>query len=237
MPPTISVIIPARNEEAYIENALTSVATQDFPLSEIECVVVDNASTDGTAAVVRAYAAGHPEPPILVVREETPGISRAKNRGACAARGGILIFLDADSRMTRCLAADVAASHAAGSPAGSIRIVADSTDPVERSFFALLELGKVLFGIRAQMLYCDRALFCELGGFCPDLQQAEDLEFLQRVQQHLRERDGSEVPHIRSSAIATSPRRLRGGHLRSRMIATFVRWLLATFNIGRKWPY
>ena len=233
----VSVVIPARNEESYIAAALASVAAQDYALDRIECVVVDNGSEDGTGAAARAYAAAHPELDIVVVGEPAAGIGRAKNRGGGAARGRVLIFLDADSRMAPSLVRMVIASHEAGDPAGSIRIVADSTDLLERGFFALMEVGKVLFGVRAQMMYCDRSLFLSLGGFRPELRQAEDLEFLRRVAERLREGGQGRVTHIRRSVIATSPRRLRGGRFRGRLIATFARWLLAFLGIGRKWEY
>lgn len=240
----VSVIIPARNEEEYIASSLASVTEQVYPLPDLECVVVDNGSTDHTAAVVTRFAEDHPDLHICVESVPKPGVAGVKNRGAEVAKGEVLVFLDADSRMTPSLISDIAAHRDAGYPAGSIRIVADSTDRLERGFFAILELGKVLFGIRAQMLYCDRLLFLSLGGFRPELRQAEDLEFLRRVRKHLREQSmgrpnprRSAVCHVRSSAIATSTRRLRGGRFRRNLIATFVRWLLASLGIGREWRY
>jgi glycosyltransferase involved in cell wall biosynthesis len=237
MTPSISVIIPARNEEAYIEAALASLVDQRYPLDQLEGVVIDNGSTDQTAGLVTAFAGEHPELSISVAAEPEPGVGRAKNRGAQLARGQVLVFLDADSRMDPSLLQDVASHYQAGNPAGSIRIVADSDDPLERGFFALMELGKVAFGVRAQMMYCDRALFLELGGFRPELRQGEDLEFLRRVREHVRERGQGAVCHIRSSAIATSARRLQGRRYRLNLLTTFVRWLLAFLGIGRRWEY
>jgi len=235
--PLVSVVIPARNEEAYIACALASVVAQRFPPGQLECVVVDNDSTDRTGQAALGFAARHPALGISVVCEPVPGVGRAKNCGARVATGKILVFMDADSRMDPSLVRDVAAHYDAGSQAGSIRIVADSTDPLERGFFGLLEIGKVLFGVRAQMMYCDRALFRNLGGFRPELRQAEDLEFLRRVQTYLRTRGKGKVCHIRSSSIVTSPRRLQGGRFRCNLIATFVRWSLAYLGIGTKWEY
>jgi glycosyltransferase involved in cell wall biosynthesis len=234
---SVSVVIPARNEQEYVAHALASVTVQSYPLRSLECVVVDNGSTDGTAAAARMYADERREFPIVVVSEPESGVGRAKNRGAQVARGDIVVFLDADSRMAPSLIDDVVRHYDAGSPAGSIRIVADSDDPLERGFFALMEVGKVLFGVRAQMMYCDRALFLALGGFRPELRHAEDLELLRRVRNCVRHRRQGTVCHIRSSTIATSPRRLQGGRLRHRLVVTFVRWLLAFMGIGRKWEY
>jgi glycosyltransferase involved in cell wall biosynthesis len=200
-------------------------------------VVVDNASSDGLSTVVEAFRRQQPELTVELVREEQIGVSRAKNRGAAIARGEILIFLDADSRMDPSLIADVVAQDDAGHPAGCIRIVADSTDRLERFFFFLLHVGKVLFGVRAQMLYCERSLFLEVGGFSPELIHAEDLDLLQRLGRRLREGRCGSVAYVRNSAIATSTRRLRGGPLRRNLLATFLRMFLASLGIGRKWPY
>lgn len=234
---TVSIVVPARNEEAYVEGALFSVLGQQYPLSRLECIVVDNASHDRTAEVVAAFATRHPGLPVLVVSEPIAGVARAKNRGAAAARGQILLFLDADSRMDLGLVRDVAAAYHAGSPAGSIRVVADSTDLLERGFFELMELGKLLFGIRTQMLFCDRALFEELKGFRPELRVAEDLEFLKRVSKHLDGKGFGTVCHVRSSAIWTSPRRLRERPYRLSLVTTFFRWALAFLGIWRSRRY
>ncbi|HZU13586.1 MAG TPA: glycosyltransferase [Chloroflexota bacterium] len=229
--PVVSVIVPARNEACFITACLESIAGQEGVL---EGIVVDNGSTDGTGAAVRRFAQDHPEFSLTVVEEPIPGVARAKNRGAGAARGGILLFLDADSRMVGPLADDVIRAHDQGSPAGSMRIVADSSHPVEQCFFWLMEVGKVLFGVRSQMLYCDRALFERLGGFAENHYLAEDLDLLRRA----KEAVGTEhVAHVRSSAIATSPRRLRERPFHLGVIPVFVRWALAFAGLGRTRRY
>jgi glycosyltransferase involved in cell wall biosynthesis len=235
--PLISVIIPARNEEAFIEAALESVRAQTFPREQLECVVADNGSTDGTVEVASRWASKVGDLAVSIVHAPDPGVGRAKNAGAREARGQILMFLDADSRMTPHLAADVLVHAEQGAPAGSIRVVADSGHPVERGFFALMEIGKVWFGVRSQMLYCRRDLFLAVGGFRPDLQLAEDLEFLDRVKKRVREDGLGNVTHVRSSAIATSPRRLRSRPFHLGMVTMFGRWLLAFAGIGRTRKY
>ncbi len=233
----VTVVIPAHNEAAYVEAALASVVAQDVPLHTLECVVVDNASTDETAHVAEEFAARQVALELRVVAEPALGVARAKNRGAREATGDVLLFLDADSRMTPGLARDIANHYRAGAPAGSIRVVADSDSRVERGFFDLMELGAILFGIRSQMFYCDRALFLELGGFDETLQLAEDLEFLRRVKAHLRQKRDGVVCHIRSNAILTSPRRLRTGPYHLGAVWLFARWALAFAGIGRKREY
>lgn len=80
--PDVSIVIPARNEAATIEQALHSVLAQAWPLERLEVIVVDNGSSDPTAAAVRRFARLHPELLIRLLREPRLGVSRARNRGA-----------------------------------------------------------------------------------------------------------------------------------------------------------
>jgi glycosyltransferase involved in cell wall biosynthesis len=232
MRPDVSVIIPARNEERYIRAALASVAAQTWPVALLEAVVVDNGSTDATREVVQAFMAGAPHLAVHVVDEPAHGVARAKNRGASVARGRWLIFLDADSRMAPELVERVMLRSRQGHAAGSIRVVADSHDILDRAFFGLIEFGKVLFGLRAQMFYCERERFIHCCGFDEHLQLAEDLEFLVRL-----ERAGVPVCHVTESWIATSPRRLHTLPCRLGMPAMLARWALAKWGLGRRWRY
>jgi glycosyltransferase involved in cell wall biosynthesis len=233
----VTIVIPARNEAGYLEAALASVAAQAYPLDCLECVVVDNASADGTAQVAEDFAACHRELALVVASEPVPGVARAKNEGVRFATGSILLFLDADSQMAPHLVRDIIACYHAGTLAGSIRVVADSASLLERGFFDLTELGAVLFGIRSQMFYCDRALFFALGGFDEALQLAEDLEFQRRAKVCLRRQGQGTVGHIRGSTIATSPRRLRTHPHHLGILLLFVRWALAFAGIGRRRHY
>lgn len=235
MAETISVVIPARNEESFIETALHSVVSQDYPIEALEAIVVDNGSADGTAAKAQGFASRHPDPKVTVVDEPQAGVGLAKNRGAEVARGRILIFLDADSRMEAGLAKAVESAFHAGSPAGSIRIRADSRHVVDRAFFALMEFGKVRFGIRGQMLYCSRDLFKEVGGFDPHLRLGEDIDLLRRIRKSLR--GSARIAHVRASGIVTSPRRLRRWPLHLGMIPMFARWAGAFLGLGRRREY
>src|SRR5580704_4609959 len=101
----ISVIVPAFNEEklvgaslAAIQTAIKSFANRGW---DTELIVCDNNSTDRTAELARAAGA-------TVVFEPVNQIGRARNRGAEAATGDWLIFVDADSHPSRELFADTA---------------------------------------------------------------------------------------------------------------------------------
>ena len=86
---TISVVVPAFNEEKLLPACLDSLFAQEYE-GELEILVVDNASTDGTAGVARRYGA-------RVVEEPRRGYSNALMRGFAAARGEIIACTDADT--------------------------------------------------------------------------------------------------------------------------------------------
>jgi hypothetical protein len=124
MEPRLSVITPAWNSESTIEAALASVLIETgVPL---ECIVVDDASSDGTTAVVEAVAARDPRVRLLRTRENA-GVSAARNRALDVARGTWLAFLDADDRL---LPGGLGAMMRAGEDRDALAVVAQriSTD-------------------------------------------------------------------------------------------------------------
>jgi hypothetical protein len=94
--PRVSILVPTWNAAATVERALASVlAEHDVPL---EIVVVDDASTDGSADLVATIAARDPR--VVLLRLPTNGgVSNARNRGLAVVRGEWLGFLDADDRL------------------------------------------------------------------------------------------------------------------------------------------
>ena len=90
----LSVIIPAFNEADYLPATLESIQRASEHLQaqadvDVEVIVVDNNSTDDTATIAGAMGA-------RVVHESVQGIGRARNCGASAAQGDVLVFVDAD---------------------------------------------------------------------------------------------------------------------------------------------
>jgi glycosyltransferase involved in cell wall biosynthesis len=230
--PRVAFVIPAHNESGFIERSVGSVIAQSLPPAALEVVVVENGSTDETAIAASRALQADAAVRRQVLSLEKAGIAHAKNRGARAATAGILIFLDADSRAAPDLAEQVIAWEARGYPAGSIRMIADSKDAFDRRFFQLIDWGKRLFRIHANMLYCQRTLFLDSGGFDERVRLAEDLDFLVRLH-----RRGVRLCHVSDSWIATSARRLHQGPFRIGFAAMFLRWLLAQLGIGRRWRY
>lgn len=93
MKPAISVVIPAFNVEAYVARSMESVLAQTF--TDLEILVVDDASTDKTGAVVQALAQEHACIHLLT-RKENKGLGEARNLGTQAAQGEYIFYLDSD---------------------------------------------------------------------------------------------------------------------------------------------
>ncbi len=91
----LSFVIPAHNEERYLGHCLESIlreaGKQDWAY---EVLVVDNASSDGTRALAESF------PGVRVVSEPVKGLTRARARGLREAKGDILAYIDADSRLS-----------------------------------------------------------------------------------------------------------------------------------------
>jgi glycosyltransferase involved in cell wall biosynthesis len=93
---SLSVVIPAHNEEGYLGACLASVLREAASSGlEVEIVVVDNASTDRTAEVALRY------PGVTVVREPCKGLARARDAGLKASHGTLIVNMDADCIMPR----------------------------------------------------------------------------------------------------------------------------------------
>lgn len=103
--PSVSVIIPAYNEARDLPRCLATLGDQTHRPREI--IVVDDGSTDATAAIARSFAG------VTLLHGAHRGSGAARNVGAAAATGDVLAFLDADMRFARdflaCLVAPVAA--------------------------------------------------------------------------------------------------------------------------------
>lgn len=97
-PPLVSVIVPARDEEANIARCVTSALSTTWP--RLEMIVVDDHSRDGTASIANAIAARDPRLRVISAPDLPPGWFGkpwAAATGARAARGSVLCFIDADT--------------------------------------------------------------------------------------------------------------------------------------------
>ena len=92
--PKVSVHIICYNQRDFIREAVESALGQDHP--NLEVVVADDASTDGTAEILAEYQRSHPGRVIAVLGEQNVGITRNSNRGLAACSGELIAFLGGD---------------------------------------------------------------------------------------------------------------------------------------------
>ena len=94
----VTVVIPAYNATKTIHDGLESFARQSFPAAEVELIIVDDGSTDGTPEYIEQCVRdwGPNRPRVRVIRQIHQGPAAARNLGAVEAQGEFLLFTDAD---------------------------------------------------------------------------------------------------------------------------------------------
>jgi glycosyltransferase involved in cell wall biosynthesis len=125
-PPRVSVIMPAYNHERFVGTTLDSVVAQTF--EDLEIIVIDDGSTDGTAAILDTFAAQCASHPVTVVHQPNQGAHAAINHGLALARGEIISIINSDdlyapTRLAKLLSA--MDDHRAGFAFSGTRFVDD----------------------------------------------------------------------------------------------------------------
>lgn len=92
MSPLVSIVITSYNKAQYLEQAVKSVLSQTYP--HIECIIVNDGSTDNTDAIARQIVSSHPQ--VQYYAKPNGGVSSARNFGVTKVTGEWLQFLDAD---------------------------------------------------------------------------------------------------------------------------------------------
>lgn len=202
----VSIIVPAFNEEKLIGQSLAKIKAATAAFSalgwESEVIVCDNNSTDCTAKMARTAGA-------RVVFEPVNQISRARNRGAAAATGDWLIFVDADSFPSLELFADVGQAIQGGKCiGGGAAVVMDRAD----SWGTLLVGGWNLLSrlkrwAAGSFVFCEASAFRRLNGFSQELYAAEEIEFSVRLKRLARS-GGKQVVILRRNPLLTSARKM-----------------------------
>ncbi|GHV04459.1 hypothetical protein FACS189485_09900 [Spirochaetia bacterium] len=91
--PFFSIVIPVYNGEPFLRRCFDSIVAQDF--TGYECILVDDGSTDNSAAICAEYA-DRPDSPFRLIRQENGGVARALQNGIDTARGVFLLLVDDD---------------------------------------------------------------------------------------------------------------------------------------------
>ena len=182
--PTVSVVIPVHNGERYLAEAIESVLEQSHPA--LECIVVDDGSTDSTAAVAGRYGDR-----VRFAERAHAGVSAARNLGTSLARGELVAFLDHDDswladKLERQLA--LVASAGALLTLCAVQVVDASGRPLRvlrLQWTADLVTGMLLFD-GTETVSCssaglfDRAGLEAIGGFDESLSTSDDWDMLLR---------------------------------------------------------
>jgi glycosyltransferase involved in cell wall biosynthesis len=177
----VSVIMPAYNREAYVGTAIRSLLRQRDD-ADLDIIVIDDGSTDRTAAVVEAFA--RKEPAVRLVRQANGGISKARNTGLDNIHpdAELVTFLDSD---------DVSVE---GRFAAELPLFREDpelamtysrmtwTDRIDDATCSLAPdaLSCTLHGIVLMVAIFRRSAIEQIGRFNEDLAQSEDLDFLLR---------------------------------------------------------
>ncbi|HEY0959863.1 MAG TPA: glycosyltransferase family 2 protein [Novosphingobium sp.] len=187
----VTVVIPVYNAWATLDATLCSVRRQTHAMLEI--LVVDDGSTDESAALVERHAVQDPR--VRLIRQTNAGVSAARNTGWREARGEFIAFVDADDLWTadkteRQLAALVEGGPAVGL-AYSWYVKVDLADRVvyrgEGPRFAGRVLDALLvnnFVGNGSAVLVRRAVLEATGGFDPRMHANEDIQFYCRVAEH-----------------------------------------------------
>jgi len=199
----ISIVTPAYNEEKLIGACLESVRSAFAGLGEeqpYEHIVCDNASTDGTAAAARAAG-------VKVVFEPLRQIAAARNTGAAAAAGELILFVDADSRLSAATLRAVLALMAGGETVGGGSIIRFDPAPpwwgapVVTAWNLISRVFKLAAG---SFIFCRADAFHGVGGFDRRLYAGEELALSTDLKRWGRARGLgfrilTSAPHVSSS--------------------------------------
>lgn len=184
----VSVVIPARNAARFISATLKSLRAQSA--DDFEVIVIDDGSTDDTAAIVRHEAGSDGR--IRIVSGPGKGVSAARNAGLAEAKGALVLFLDADDLLAADALERLRATLDEGdgvAALGGVARITEDGDPLPGNdnrplakepdqLAALLRKNYVVNG-GALMIRTGEARAA--GGFDPGLVHGEDWEFWCRL--------------------------------------------------------
>jgi glycosyltransferase involved in cell wall biosynthesis len=196
-----SVIIPAHNEEDFIETGLEAIQKAEKPKdSNIEIIVILNRCTDRTEEIARSYGA-------RIVKEDAKILSVIRNAGVKEAKHEVIVTIDADSVMSENLFIEIEKALESGKYIGGGVWI----DPERWSFpiwltFKLLRIMMFFTGFAGGVYWCYKTDFDALGGFNEKVDIAEDLEFAYRLKKYGKKQK-KKFTELKKARIVTSCRK------------------------------
>jgi len=223
-----SVVVPAYNEEKYIQRTLEALTKQTF--SDFEVIVKDGKSQDQTVAIAKRFAA-------RVVSTKDRSAADARNQGARHAKGEILVFIDADTPIPpEALERFSKVMSTEGIIGVSCRKVPQSVRILDRFFYEFTNFSTYIScmfrqgGAHGNCMLIRRSVFERVGGFNPNVIVAEEQELIRRALSFGRYR------FLLDFYVLENPRRLkRWGRLRLYLV--WFKGMFTSFWAGRKQRY
>lgn len=177
--PSVSIITVARNSTKYIESTLRSVISQTYP--DIEYIVIDGASTDGTQDIIEKYR----DKLDYFISEHDTGIAEAMNKGAAQAKGDYLLFLNSDDYLLHDNVIEQAATDIAEDRHDvhifRVRFLYEDGRTINSLIHGLGLLTIFKMGSCHQGQLVSRQRFNDLGGFDTSLRINFDYDLLLRA--------------------------------------------------------
>lgn len=228
---TLSVIIPAYNEERFLSETLQHVADAVAVANcSSEVIVVDNDSTDRTGQIATDFGA-------RVVTETRHNISIVRNTGAKNATGELLVFLDADTRIAQTLLQKIVQSMEDARCLGGA-VAVDYEQP--RRWFMELYLscwafwGRVFNMKQGAAQFCRRPVFEKIAGYDESIFVGEDIDFYWRLSRFARKNDGY-LNFIEHPRVLTSVRRFDRTSLWKTLVVTHPILILCAWRKKSVW--
>jgi glycosyltransferase involved in cell wall biosynthesis len=200
--PRFSVVIPARDEEQRIGACLASIdaASGGGDAYSTEAIVVLNRCSDGTGKIARAAGA-------RTIDAGGKNLSAIRNAGARAARGEILVTIDADSIMAPNTLTEIDRLLGSGSFVGGGAMIHPERMSLGIAMTGLLLCYLALrYRVSAGLFWLPRDVFEAIGGFDESLVSVEDIDFGVRLKRYGRER-GKRFGTLWNAPITTSCRK------------------------------
>ena len=161
----ISVVIPAKNEEAFLRKTLVSVKSQLEKGDEV--IVVCDCCTDNSQTVAKRYTK-------KVFSVDCDNVSATRNFGAHKAQGDVLVFLDADSIMSEGLLSAIRSWISSGKVGGTCRTLSLEGHWKANVIWFFGNIGRLFFIAASGLLFCRKKAFDAVGGYDEKLTLAED---------------------------------------------------------------
>jgi glycosyltransferase involved in cell wall biosynthesis len=220
----LSVIIPAFNEEQYIERTLIALRKQT--LKDFEIIVKDGESRDKTVGIAEKHADN-------VISKRDASAADARNQGASCAKGDVLVFVDADTQLPPYALETVAKLMKTNKDVvgGSCRKIPDDRNILNRLMYELVNISTFLSfylrigGAHGNCMYIKKSVFRKIGGFNPKIKVAEEQELVRRAM-----RFGKFAFLLDLCVLENSRRIKKWGKLK-----LYMSWLFGTFKSFKIW--